>query len=39
VRIEATERGIEIARQKLAELCYIEPVRRRYVLAGSGDGR
>jgi hypothetical protein len=28
LRIEATERGIEIARQKLAELCYIEPVRQ-----------
>lgn len=39
LRIEATESGIEIARQKLAELCYIEPVRRRYVLAGSGHGR
>ena len=38
VEQEIADLAVE-GRQKLAELCYIEPVRRRYVLAGSGHGR
>jgi hypothetical protein len=32
LRIEATEGAIAIARQKLAAICHIEPVQRRFVL-------
>jgi hypothetical protein len=32
LRIEATEQAIEIAKQKLALICHIEPIQRRFVL-------
>ena len=39
LRIEATEPAVQIARQKLGDVCHIEPVTPRFVLAGSGHGK